>query len=276
MTWMLQTNADPLATARRFLHNLWLICNLDGMLLPVYLPGKMRLQLALIEDPGQLADADPFVPFMQMNAGELVAQLVHQYPGRRLAAVLRGCEARLLGKIAKHEMLDLESWVIIGVDCLACFPTQDLDWRVEKAGSLEHLTRQVLRNARQGGIALSRFQLRCQMCSNPVPRQVDLCLALIGLAVKQTMLVIPREEDGSIRLQLQDLHLQEITDGPAVEQDIAQRLRVLAAINQRRQQFREKMAQVLPGNSAEDDDQDEAFHHTLSLEGCGNAYSRSH
>jgi hypothetical protein len=99
-----------------------------------------------------------------------------------------------LYKIVKTESLDLKNWLIIGADCLACFPAQDFEWRVQKAGNVELLTLQTLRNARQGGIALHRYRMSCQICSKPEPLQVDLCLGLLGLPLKDLMLVIPKNE----------------------------------------------------------------------------------
>ena len=248
--WRLQTEADPLATARRFLGAVWQQANLDGMLVLLYQPGKMAVEPMLIDDPQRLADADPFVPLVQVNAARLVAQAARQYPEKRLAVVLRACEIRALAEIVKNEALNLDNWLVIGADCLACFPAQDFDWRVQRAGDVEQLTRQALRNARQGGIALSRFRLACQMCSKPEPMPVDLCLGLLGLPVKETMLVIPKDKAVSERLKL-----HQLTDGPADVQHIEQRRRVLAALNERRRHFRDQLMQVLPHDLPEDIDQ---------------------
>jgi formate dehydrogenase subunit beta len=240
---MLKTNGDPLAAARQFLKSVWSQANLQGMLVPLYQPDQLSVKSVLIEDPASLKDADPFVPLMLTNAGKLVVQIAREHPGERLAAVLRACEIRALAERIKSESLNIDNWLIIGVDCLACFPANDFEWRVQKAGRVEELTHLVMRNARQGGISLSRFRLACQMCSKPEPIKVDLCLGLLGLPVKETMLILPK--DDSVTGQL---HLHEITEGPAPVALVAQHDRIMTALNERRQHFRDRAIRDLPSN----------------------------
>jgi hypothetical protein len=73
--WRLQTGEDPLAAARRFLGLVWRQADLDGMLVLRYQPGAMSIQPELIDDPGQLETADPFVPLMQVNLASQVEQV---------------------------------------------------------------------------------------------------------------------------------------------------------------------------------------------------------
>lgn len=239
-TWMLKTNNDPLATARNFLRDIWDFANLDGMLLPVYEAGHKSVKQTAIHHSENLHEADPFAPLMQVNAGKIVSQLAHEQPQLHMAAVLRACEIRALNEQVKRNGLNLENWLIIGVDCLACFPVQDFDWRVEKAGSVEALTREVLRNARQGGIALDRFRSACQMCSKPESPHVDICIDLLGLPVKETILVDTKND-----VIAEELNLGKITDGPAPKALVAQRDHMLKKIEERRERARERQLREL-------------------------------
>jgi formate dehydrogenase subunit beta len=241
-TWIFKTNDSPLAAARQFLQTVWAYANLEGMVVPVYQPGYMTAKMNLINDPAQLQEANPFVPLMQFNAGKLVAQLACEMPNVRLAAVLRACELRAFDECVKMNALNLENWLIIGVECLACFPAQDFEWRVQKAGSVEQLTDLVLRNARQGGIALDRFRSACQMCSKPEPSHFDLCLELLGLPAKEMMLVSAKDDAIARKF-----HLHEITDGPASPEVLVLHDHMLKTIEERRQRARErKLRELFP------------------------------
>jgi ferredoxin len=238
--WTLKTNNNPLATARQFLQTIWACANLEGMLVPVYQPGDMIAKMTLINDPAQLQDANPIVPLMQFNAGKQAAQLAREMPDVRLAIVLRACELRSFDERVKMDVLNLGNWLVIGVECMACFPVQDFEWRAQNAGGVEGLTNLILRNARQGGIALDRFRSACQMCSRPEPSHFDLCLELLGLPVREMMLVSTRDEAIG-----RELHLHEITDGPAAPELIAQHDRMLKTIEERRQRAREREVREL-------------------------------
>ena len=242
-TWMINTQGDPQAAARQFLKSVWTQANLQGMLVPLYQPDQVTVQSVLVEDPAGLAEADPFVPLMLSNAGKQVVQIARERPGQRLAAVLRACEIRALAERIKSEALNIDHWLIIGVDCLACFPASDFEWRAQKAGGAQELTRLVLRNARQGGISLSRFRLACQMCSKPEPLKVDLCLGLLGLPVKESILILPKDDSVSAQL-----NLREITEGPATPALVTQHDRVMTALNERRQHFRDRAIRDLPSD----------------------------
>jgi len=246
-TWMLKTNNDPLAAARNFLRDIWDFANLDGMLIPLYQTGHKSVRQSAIYHSEDVREADPFVPLMQVNASRMVSQLAHQHPHAHIAAVLRACEIRALNEQVKRNGLNLENWLIVGVDCLACFPVQDFDWRVEKAGSVEALTREVLRNARQGGIALDRFRSACQMCSRPESPHVDICIDLLGLPVKEIILVDTKND-----VIAEELNLGKITDGPAPNELVTQRDQMLEKIEERRARARERqlreLAPDLPAN----------------------------
>jgi len=262
-TWMLKTNDNPLATARQFLQTTWAYANLEGMVVPVYQPGDMTAKMTLINDPAQLLDADPFVPLMPFNAGKLVAQLAYEMPDVQLAAVLRACELRAFDERVKMDALNLGNWLIIGVECLACFPAQDFEWRVKNAGGVEQLTHLVLRNARQGEIALDRFRSACQICSRPEPSHFDLCLELLGLPVKEMML-ISAKDDAIAR----KFHLHEITDGPVSLELIAQHDRMVETIEERRQRTRErKLRELFPHLAA---NLDELMNFLMECQPCRN------
>lgn len=241
-TYMLKTNDDPLARVRDFLKDIWNYAGLDGMLIPVY-RGETAVEQTIIRNTDDLQRADPFVPIMHENAGKLVGDLARKHPNHRMAAVLRPCEIRALYGQVKTTGVDLENWLVIGVDCAACFPEKDFEWRVNKAGSVEALTNEVLRNVRQGGIALDRFRPACGMCVRPDTPHEGICIGLLGLPVKESILIGINNE-----IILQKLDLDHVCDGEAPHGLIAQREHILKTIEERREQIREREMRDLAPN----------------------------
>jgi formate dehydrogenase subunit beta len=248
--WILHTHGDPLGTIRRFLHAIWQQDELDGMLIPIYQVDGVGVEPYLVEEPKRLEVADPLIPFVTENSAKLVDQLAFERPDDRLGVVLRSCEAHALAEKVRRDSLDLGNWLLIGIDCLSSFPIEDLEWRTQKAGTLENLTRQALRFARQGSIAPYRFRQACQMCISPSCENVDLNIELIGLPVKEFILISAKNE-----ATIDRLHFFQITNGPAPNSLRVQHERMLDLLIERRARCRDRKMLVLedelPSHAAE-------------------------
>jgi ferredoxin len=242
-SWIIHTKGDPLSTTRQFLHDLWVQSDLEGILVPIYQEGG-SIAPTLLKDPEELSTADPYVSVMTMQAAHIITEISRQKPGVELAAVVRPCEARVINFLAKSGKLELDNWLLIGVDCLAPFPDEDFAWRVERIGSIERLTEQSLQFARQGGIAAYRFRDACQACTSPFPGDVDLAIGLLGLPVHQFMMITTRNMGIAERLGLRFL-----IDGWVWPSIMAQRFDTLEALGERRTRVREEMVDELPTKS---------------------------
>ena len=240
VTWVLKTHSDPLAAVRQFLWLVWERAGLDGMILPVY-QGDLQAAPGLIDQPDLLAVADPFIPLVPVNTSRLVAQMAGKSPQARYGALLRSCEARALMHIAERDGLNLDEWLIISVDCLSSFSPEDYQWRLEKAGGAEQLTRQALRFARQGGIAPYRYRAACQMCESPFAPQADLSLQVLGLPAREFFMVSARDNALSDRLGLRDF-----TDGLAPDFLITQRQHLAEQLRERHAATRQNALQGIP------------------------------
>jgi formate dehydrogenase subunit beta len=249
-TWMLKTDDDPLSRVRTFLKAIWDYAQLDGMVIPRYQTDRKSVKQTVIYHPDSLPETDPFAPLMEINTSKMVIQWARKRPYDHMAAILRPCEIRALYAQVKNFGANLENWLMIGVDCPACFPAQDFEWRVEKAGSVEALTRDVLRNVRQGGIALHRFRAACGMCTRPGSPREDLCIEVLGLPIRETMLVRVNNE-----IILQKLDMNKVCDGPAPQELIAQRDRILKNVEERRERMRERQLGDLAPHLPADPDQ---------------------
>lgn len=238
--WVLDTNGDPLETVRQFLADVWASARLDGMLVPLYQERGASVAPCLVADLAELAEADPFAPLMPVNAAILAPQFEWAHPGGRFGAVLRSCEARAFRHMVEQRRLASEHWLVIGVDCLASFSAADFEWRLRKTHRVEALTREALRFARQGGIAPHRFRDACQMCPSPAAQDADVSIELLGLPVRQFVMISARDADLA-----RGLHLEEITDGEAPESWVARREATLELIAARRKRSLARKIQAL-------------------------------
>jgi len=238
--WIVHTRGDPLGATRRLLRQVWINAALQGMILPVYQMGTLQAAPGLVDQPLELASADPYVPFVPMNTARLISQMVTQEPGSHYGAVLRSCEVRALSCVARRDRLELDNWMVISVDCLASFPVEEYEWRVDRAGRIDRLTREVLRFARQGGIAPYRYRRACQMCISPIAQDADLSIGLLGLPIKDLILVTTRDEAMAERLCL-----DEITDGAAPLSVLEQRQHLADRLCELHQEVRAAMLAAL-------------------------------
>jgi NAD-dependent dihydropyrimidine dehydrogenase PreA subunit len=239
--WLLMTHGDPLETVRAFLLGLWQSTLLEGMLVPRFQAETGGIVPHLVREPAELHLTDPFSPLVAGNAARRVAQLSREKPSARFVAVLRPCETLALDRLARRGQVILDEWLVVGVDCLASFPTEDFQWRLERAGGSEALTYQMLQFARQGGISPYRFRDACQMCDHPTCQSADLQVGLVGLPVKEYVLVMAKDESTA-----RQLDLPHITDGQAPAELVAQRERALARLCQRRMRSYNRQVASLP------------------------------
>jgi len=247
--WFLKTSGDALGRSRAFLGALWQSAGLTGMLLPVLPEGDHAPHVEFLREARRLAEADPFAPLMTSNRARDVAERARTGLEGPVGAVLRPCEIRALLAVARRRSIPLDSYLLIGVDCLATFPPEAYERRAREIGGAEELTREALLFARQGGILLYRNRPACQRCGAPLPEAVDLCLGVHGLAVGEAILVTARDEATARRL-----NLEAITDGPAPQELVTQHERMAAALEARRGRTRSRMEAELGSLPASIDD----------------------
>jgi formate dehydrogenase subunit beta len=240
--WMLQTHGDPLGTLRKFAQEVWSAAGLNGMLVPIESAPEGSLKPHLLEDPAQLTQVNPFRPLMTLNAARLIPEILRAHPGERLAAMLRPCEMRALIEMQKHQPFPVENLLTISVDCLGTFPADEFQWRSERKGSQEGLTSEALQFARQGGIVPYRYRPACQLCTGPDAQNADLNIGVLGLPVRQAILVSARDSTVAERLGM-----QSICDGPADDVLVRQRERLLAKMVERSQHTRQRITSSLAG-----------------------------
>lgn len=259
IVWTLLTRGDPLAAVRRFLHDLWPYAEIEGMVVQMEPDGRARLgttifperavlpEANLVDDPQQLLSSDPFLPVVPINTTRLVGEIAKKGGDKRIGAVLRPCEARALRRLPDIAPFIPQRWLLIGVDCLGSYPVEDYIWRLEKAGTAEQLTRQELRNVRQGGISPDRFRPACQMCMAAEVPELDISIGILGMPVKEAILVGVKDEEMAKRL-----NLERITDGLASLALVEQHARMLELVSERRGRYQERAIDDLPAGLPEE------------------------
>jgi formate dehydrogenase (coenzyme F420) beta subunit len=238
--WTLDTFGDPLGTVNKFVNTLWENGNLEGMLVSQNALDEEGAGLRFLEDPKQFEQVNPFRPLMTFNAAKSIPESLKDHPNSRLGVVLRPCEMRALTEMAKHASIDLDQLLTICIDCLGTYPADDVHWRTERKGSSEGLSYEALQFARQGGIVAYRYRSACQMCSSPDARGADINIFVIGLPVRQYVLIQTKEEQTADRYQLSNITTRKADEGM-----LGQRQKVIWKLAERHNRTRERVVDGL-------------------------------
>jgi formate dehydrogenase subunit beta len=250
--WSLETHGDPLGKVRDFIANIWLEISLDGMLVTMNMGEEVSGTPRYITDVSYVNQINPFKPLMEINAARLVPGLLASHPDAKIGALLRPCEMRALTEMTKHASLKLDNLLTISVDCLGTLPADEYQWRLERMGknlpaeeinsaeTSDELARETLKFARQGGIVPYRYRSACQVCTSPAAKQAMINISILGLPIRQHMLVVVN--DPSIE---QRLHIQTLVDEKANEDLILQHERLLSKMSERHQRTMERVNEGL-------------------------------
>lgn len=258
---LLETHGDPLGTIRSLIYDLWQQANLDGVLLPAQGTPAVQARSEIILQSKALEDFNPFKPMMSENSARLVVETRRKSPDLSFAAVLRPCETRALNEMMQRDHFDLDRAYIFCVDCLGTFPLEEYEWRLARKGSTDKLTQEALQFARQGGILAYRYRPACQLCTSPEAQGADLNLSVIGLPVRQHLLV-----SVSTRLAEQGFIPGSASPENTIKRLLEQHQRALAKLAERNNRTRERieasLGEYLPDNL------DELLDHFQACGGC--------
>ncbi|MFC1879788.1 hypothetical protein ACFLZW_07725 [Chloroflexota bacterium] len=239
--WMIETQGDPLGAVQKFISTVWSQAGWDGIIVPTNGSADAATRPRLINDPEELNKVNPFKPIMLINAAKMIPEMVKKHPEDQFGALLRPCEMRALTEMTKHQDFSTDRLLTVSVDCLGTLPADEYQWRAErkKAGK-GNLAQDALQFARQGGILAYRYRSACQTCNSPEANGADLNIQILGLPVRQQILV---EADDV--LPVEQLNLASITDGPAGADLVEQHKRVIAKLKQQHQRTMERLRQTL-------------------------------
>ncbi len=245
--WMLNTHGDPIGTVQKLIHLIWQEAALDGMLVSMNGASSESTQPVILRDPAQLEKINPFKPLMTANGARFIPDIVYENPAGKMAALLRPCEMRAAIEMVKHNSFRIDDLLTISVDCLGTYPTSDYKWRAERKGSADQLNQEALHFARQGGIMAYRYRSACQLCTAPQARGAKINISVIGLPVRQHILITVRKDHTA-----QEYALEKMAATPAPESVVEQHELTLAKLIERRQRTQERviagLGEVLPAD----------------------------
>jgi formate dehydrogenase (coenzyme F420) beta subunit len=246
--WIVDTHGDPLGTVRDLAMAIWGAYDLGAMVAPMNGNPDSTGPRA-ITDIRDVKSLNPFAPLMPINAAKLVPQLIKNSSTKNVAAVLRPCEMRTLIEMSKQDGLHIDDLLTISVDCLGTLPLDEYQWRVERKGSPKGLTQEALQFSRQGGILRYRYRSACQVCLSPEATVADINIGILGLPVRQHLIV--NTKDNSIA---EKLNLTTLAASEAHQALLASHQRVTARLVQRSENTQERiahgLAELLPKNVA--------------------------
>lgn len=269
--WSLETHGDPLGNVRMLIKQLWLESNLDGMLVTMDVGEEASALPRYIVDVEALDEINPFKPLMEINIARVIPDLLADHPDARIGALLRPCEMRALTEMTKHASFKVDNLLTFSVDCLGTLPADEYQWRLERVEKAHQvpplnppaeyadLAVEALKFARQGGIVPYRYRSACQVCLSPAAKHADINLHILGLPIRQQMLISLGDP-----MMAETIHLEQLTDGLADKLLIDQHERIISKMCERHQRTMDRvdegLGKLLPA------DVDSVIR---QLEGCG-------
>jgi formate dehydrogenase subunit beta len=98
----------------------------DAVLIPSRVPAGDSFAYFLIRNEAVLEGASPLSPIMPVQGARLISSITRRGKGqRRIAAIVRPCEARATIELAKLGQVDLENIILITMDCPGVTPLSD-------------------------------------------------------------------------------------------------------------------------------------------------------
>ena len=239
--WMLNTHGNPLGAVRHFTDAIWQTLGIEKMIAPLNGHSE-HTGPHILQHPAEISDINPFTPLMPLNAAKMVPALLREATPGKAAAMLRPCEMRTLVEMSKHEGFTLDGLLTICVDCLGTLPADEYRWRAERKSSSSELSQEALQFSRQGGIVRYRYRAACQVCISPEATLADINIGILGLPVRQAVLITIADAELAKKLNLSELAETEF-DAELLETHE----RVTARLVQRSENTRERIANGLGG-----------------------------
>ncbi|MGB6872809.1 MAG: 4Fe-4S dicluster domain-containing protein [Dehalococcoidia bacterium] len=95
----------------------------DAVLIPARVPTGDSFAYFLVQNEAFLERASPLPPIMPVQGARAISSLTRRGKGKkRIAAIMRPCEARATIELAKLGQVDLENIILITMDCPGVLP----------------------------------------------------------------------------------------------------------------------------------------------------------
>ena len=163
---------------------------INGLMVAQHLPTKNAVMPTLVTDPDKLDAADPLAPVFPINAAKVVSKLTRKPLGGKVAVVLRPCEIRAFIELVKLKQGRVDDVVLVGVDCLGTY--SNVKYPDFAGDNGMEATLRFYRNIQEGkGTACDGFDVSpaCKACEYPIPANADVLIGLVGMDLKDHLLV---------------------------------------------------------------------------------------
>ena len=216
-------NKDVLGAIRGFLGKLLESGFVTAVLAPKPLPGGKGHVQSLIRAPAMLQDVNPLAPTMAAQSARILSDLTATPFQGRIGAILKPCEMRASVELSKFLQVNLDSVVMIGVDCLGTYEVKDYadmaeEQRVACATALIDGFGSGEMKSPNGGV----LRESCRICEYPTPTNADILLGILGCDSPEEIAVIVGDR---FEKELAEKLLLELKDGePAGRKDAVEKL----------------------------------------------------
>jgi formate dehydrogenase subunit beta len=154
----------------------------DAVLVPKRLPSGDGWAQVLAVDEAGLAGADPFPPTMPVQSARILSSLTTGEGVRRIAAVVRPCEARGAVELSKFNQVDLGKVLLVVADCPGTVEVADLAAAAKAGGDPLTVAEALLAGLSPEGPCLPAplaVRPACAACSAPFAAG-DIGIQMIG------------------------------------------------------------------------------------------------
>jgi formate dehydrogenase subunit beta len=178
----------------------------DAVLIPVRASGTDSISYSLVRDEALLKEAYPLPPIMSVQGARAISSFTGHGKGKkRVAALVRPCEARATVELFKLGQVDLENIFLITIDCPGALPLAD--WAKDTKKTEETFAK-VLK-----GEAGESLRPICQICDKfSATGAEDLHIGTLGVK-GDSILLIPRSPKGNSILEKMGLTAKEAISG---------------------------------------------------------------
>lgn len=170
---------------------------LDAVLIPMRVPAGDSYSYVLIKDLSLLEEAEPLPPVISVQGARALSSLTRRGSDLKIAVVMRPCEVRAAVELSKLDQVDLDSLVIISMDCPGALPLRDF---VGDPGGSSRTYNEAAMSGDDGAM-----RAICRICNNSMTVSGDLHL---GFMEGESALLISNTPRGDKLLEDLDIEMK--------------------------------------------------------------------
>ncbi len=201
---------DLLTSLEDFFRSVLQLEGISAILVPQRLPMKNVIMPMLVTDPEQLSGIDPLAPYFPMNASKVVSRLTRKPMGGKVVAILRPCEIRAFVELVKLNQGHTDELVLMGLDCLGAY--RNTDYFSFAGDDLNESTIRFCESALSGNVSQihsADLAPACRACEHPIPYGADVLIGMLGVDIKNHLLVQSQSPSGEELIGRLDLNATE-------------------------------------------------------------------